>query len=63
MSCVNYELPYIASDLGGYVVCAPYFNSLMVAPLGFEPRPRGLEPLVLDHYTIGQYVGVLPLTT
>nr|DAX32649.1 MAG TPA: hypothetical protein [Caudoviricetes sp.] len=26
MSCVNYELPYIASDLGGYVVPACNFT-------------------------------------
>nr|DAW07177.1 MAG TPA: hypothetical protein [Caudoviricetes sp.] len=28
MSCVNYKLSYIVSDLGGYVVCAPYFTTL-----------------------------------
>lgn len=46
-SLAVFTVNYSVSDLGSYVVCAPYFSQLLVAPLGFEPRLRGLEPPVL----------------
>nr|DAX09696.1 MAG TPA: hypothetical protein [Bacteriophage sp.] len=41
MSCVNYRLSYIVSDLGGYVVCATYFNILIFCTIKTFPLIRG----------------------